>query len=152
MNFFFSPPPAVPHDLVIKHLKLAYGLAGDFQALAAERDQNFRIETGKASFLFKVCAADEGFALAQAQVQALQHIAFTDPTLPLPRATMSKSGGCISTLHHEGIDYPGLLLDWLPGDVLADQAETHLSEFGTLLPGWAAPCGVLPALRYSSAS
>jgi 4-aminobutyrate aminotransferase-like enzyme/Ser/Thr protein kinase RdoA (MazF antagonist) len=133
MHFTFTPPPSVPLDKIETHLKRAYGLSGILHPIAAERDQNFRLECGEATYLLKICAADEGFALAEAQALALQHIAETGPDLPVPRIINSKSGNAVTPLSHEDEEYPVLLLDWLPGNVMGVQSPHHLPELGNVL-------------------
>ncbi len=128
-----KPQPSVPLDDVILHARRAYGVEGEFHAISAERDQNFRIESGARNVLMKVCAAGEGFALAEAQTLALQHIAFTAPHLPVPRVVRSKAGGAVTALNHGDVDHPVLMLDWLSGDVLGDAAPAHFKHLGTLL-------------------
>jgi 4-aminobutyrate aminotransferase-like enzyme/Ser/Thr protein kinase RdoA (MazF antagonist) len=133
MSFTFSPPPAVPRDMIEEHLHRAYGLRGNLLAISAERDQNFRVSGPSGDLLLKVCAADEGFALAEAQVNALAHIAATAPDLPVPRVVPAQSGNLVTALPTERDAHPVILLQWLPGDVLGRDAEKHLAEIGALL-------------------
>ena len=129
-------PPAVPLHVLSQFARAAYGLEGQWSRLEGERDQNFRVtEAGGKTWVFKVCHPAEGEAIMAAQAGVLEHIALTDPSLPVPRLQRAVNGEQLSILDHEGEQFRIMLLSWLDGEMpgemlLADEAMT---ELGSLL-------------------
>ena len=129
-------PPALPLAVLQAHAADAYGIAGNWTPLEGERDLNYRIDgTARGSAVFKLCNPDEGDDVLRAQGEALEHIALTDPTLPVPRLLRGQDGALLTTLLHDGRRYPVMLLSWLPGRVLGQGALTAsaLHDLGRLL-------------------
>lgn len=129
-------PPALPLDVLQSFALEAYGLSGAWSALEGERDQNFRIKGADGrSAVFKVCHPAEGDPVLQCQAEALEHIAETDPSLPVPRLIRTRGGGMLGRLAHEGVVYPVMVLSWLPGRVLGagTLSRDSLFEFGQML-------------------
>ncbi len=129
-------PPDLPLDVLERFALAAYGLEGRWTRLDGERDQNFRVETAKgARFVFKVCHPAEGLDVLTAQAEALEHIAATDPSLPVPRLLRSKRGDLLPQLEHDRSDYPVMLLSWLEGGIVGDADLSRLAyrELGKLL-------------------
>lgn len=118
------PPPHLPLDVIRSFVTESFGLTGDWRPLDGERDQNHRLVTAAGSFVVKVCSPSEGVALAEAQAQALRHIAETAPGLPVPQVQVAKAGSTVPVLRHGGETYPVLVLSWLDGEVIA---ETELT-------------------------
>ncbi len=84
---------AVPVAAAAALLADAFGLAGRLQPLGGERDQNLRLDAGAAGrFTVKIAPPDEEPALADLQALGLEHVAATDPGLPVPRLVRSRRG------------------------------------------------------------
>lgn len=128
-------PPAVPLSTVQSFIRDAYGFEGEWSALDGERDQNFRLKMADRSVVVKLCHPDEGDAALVCQIEALDHIASTDPGLPVPRVIRTATGETLPRLSHSGRDFPVLVLSWLDGDVLGQRvlSEKAHVEFGKLL-------------------
>jgi 4-aminobutyrate aminotransferase-like enzyme/Ser/Thr protein kinase RdoA (MazF antagonist) len=103
-----------------------YGLAGAFEPLLSERDQNFRVTTPAGErFVFKISNARDEPGVVDMQVQALAYLAAQDPSLPLPRTLPARSGALIEThTTPAGARHPLRLVTYLPGTLLADAAHT----------------------------
>jgi 4-aminobutyrate aminotransferase-like enzyme/Ser/Thr protein kinase RdoA (MazF antagonist) len=129
-------PPSIPQRVLEDFAQRAYGLTGQWSRLEGERDQNFRVkQTGGHTWVFKVCHPDEGDAVLACQAEALQHIAIADESLPVPRLKRSLMAEALPRLHHEGRDYPVMLLSWLDGDVIGETALSPgaMRDMGKLL-------------------
>lgn len=111
-------PPAVPLETVRPFIRFAYGLEGEWTALEGERDQNFRLKMAGRSVVVKLCHPDEGDDALISQIGALDHIAFTDPTLPVPKVIRTRSGEVLPRLVYKDRDFPVMVLSWLEGEVL----------------------------------
>lgn len=129
-------PPALPLDVLQSFALEAYGVSGAWSALEGERDQNFRIKGADGrSVVFKVCHPAEGEPVLQCQAAALEHIAETDPSLPVPRLIRTRGGETLARLSHGADTYPVMVLSWLEGRVLggATLAADGLFGMGQLL-------------------
>ena len=77
-------------------LRQHFGRDGKLSLLTGERDSNFRLDAtdgaGGARCMFKVSHPDEDPVAADFQTQALQHIARTDPDLPVQRLLPALDG------------------------------------------------------------
>ncbi|MHC2297948.1 phosphotransferase [Rhizobium mongolense] len=73
--------------------KAHYGITGDAQKLAGEKDSNFllRAETG-AEFLLKVVNPGEDPAVTNMHTLALRHVAERDPGMPVQRVVATLAG------------------------------------------------------------
>ncbi|MGB5625878.1 MAG: aminotransferase class III-fold pyridoxal phosphate-dependent enzyme, partial [Woeseiaceae bacterium] len=93
IKFLDRNPPAHPAEEIRGFAARYYSLEGDFRQLQSERDQNFLVKTkDDARFVFKVANADESDDVIGFQLGALQHIARTAPSLPVPRVVQSDQG------------------------------------------------------------
>ena len=108
-------------DLVARH----YALRGEYHTLPSERDQNFLVEsTDGARRIVKIANIDEPVEVVDFQLGALQHIAHSDPSLPVPRVVAGRQGA----RYHE-VSFPGgdthclYVLDWLDGIPMADSSD-----------------------------
>ena len=126
-------PPDLPREVVADFAGKSHGIAGEWTQLEGERDQNFRVtRKDGTSIALKVCHPEEGEAILACQAAALEHIALTDPALPVPRLLRTLEGESLGWLPHEGRRYPVMALSWLegrvPGDAgLAPEALNHLA-------------------------
>ena len=74
-------------------LRQHFGRDGTLNLLTGERDSNFRLDGSDGSrCMFKVSHPDEDPVVADFQTQALQHIARTDPGLPVQRLLPALDG------------------------------------------------------------
>lgn len=129
-------PPAVPLDVLIAFAKSNYGLTGTWSKLSGERDQNFRVSDDQgAVWLFKLCNPREAAGIFEGQVLALEHIARTDASLPVPRVRHTKDGLLLAKFDHAGLDHCVIVLSYLPGSVLgaAPLTSERLYEVGQLV-------------------
>ena len=98
-----------------------WGIAGRAKALTGERDVNFHfVAADGREFVLKFANPVEDPAVTEMQIQALQHIARSDPALPVPRVVALPEGGFETPVVHEtgGIQRVRLLT-WLPGTNLS---------------------------------
>jgi hydroxylysine kinase len=72
-----------------------YGIPGEVSRLPAEQGDNFRLGTG---YVLRVAHPAQGDGVLRFQVRALQHLAQTDPGLPVPRVIPSLSGDAVTLL------------------------------------------------------
>ena len=129
-------PPGVPDEACQRLAADAYGLAGQWSRIEGERDQNHRVVADDGTqWVFKLCNPDEGDDILACQAAALEHIAATDPVLPVPRLRRTRDGQPLATLEADGRRYPVMLLSWLPGDVIGDRelAPETLFTMGRLI-------------------
>lgn len=129
-------PPALPLDVLQAFARDAYGLGGAWSVLEGERDQNWRVQAADGgSAVFKVCHPAEGDAVLQCQAEALEHIADSDPSLPVPRLIRTRDGAMLGRLANGADRYPVMVLSWLEGRVLGQQALSRgsLLELGQVL-------------------
>ena len=129
-------PPAVPVGVLREFARSTYGLVGEWSRLEGERDQNFKVTDAEGrSWVFKVCHPDEGEAIMSSQAEALEHIALTDPLLPVPRLRRSGDGAKLSTVLHHDTQYRVMVLSWLDGEMPGDVelSSAHQFELGSLL-------------------
>ncbi len=129
-------PPAVPLTVLGDFARTVYGLAGQWSRLEGERDQNLKVtEANGKAWVFKVCHPAEGEAIMAAQAGVLEHIALTDPALPVPRVRRSLNGEQLPCLEHGNTGFRIMLLSWLDGEMpggMELEAEA-LRDLGGLL-------------------
>lgn len=113
-----------------------FAVEGELQALGGERDLNFRIDTGGDAFIFKISNAADGEDVVGFQVDALQHIAARDPSLPVPRVLADRDGQLLRRITTSSGDSHILrLVSYLPG-IPVDDAPASLRTWratGTLM-------------------
>lgn len=80
-SVFDSPKPAFTDEEVVRIASDAFGITGQLRVLDSERDQNVRV----GEHVVKIANAAEHASALELQHDALEHLAATDPTLPLPR-------------------------------------------------------------------
>jgi len=109
-------PPSLPPDDLVRITRESFGVAGTAQPLRGERDQNLLIRTGSgAAFVLKVASPSEDPTMVDFQCAALEHIAATDPTLPVPRLVRTGDGERFVMVTIAGAALPMRLLTYLPG-------------------------------------
>ncbi len=122
IKFIDRDPPVCAVDEVSDIAARLYGLAGSFRALDSERDQNFLVEThGGRRFILKIANAAESSDVVDFQIRALQHIATTAPSLPIPRVVSSKQGLDSHVVRFlTGLDHIVYVLTYLDGALLSE--------------------------------
>lgn len=108
--------------------------------LPAERDRNFRVETGDGRrFVLKVAPAGDRRADLELRSALLDHIRERDPGLGVPAPVAAAAGSAIAEVEaRAGGEGPHLthLLTWLPGTPLADaspRSDALLEGIGRFL-------------------
>jgi 4-aminobutyrate aminotransferase-like enzyme len=137
MNVQQLVPPEIGPSTLEEFLRRNYGLTGEWTRLDGERDQNFHIrdESGR-DWTFKVCNDCEPADIFACQALALEHIAATDPSLPVPRLRRTASGELLPMLKGpDGRVHPVLLLSYLPGKLIGNRSltEDQLYSLGSTL-------------------
>ncbi len=130
--------PSLAAELVARRVREAYGIEGTLRPLAAEWDQNFRLDTDRdGSFVVKL--ANHGTATAELELQnaALEWLGRHWRRAAAPRVVPSSSGETISTLTgEEGARVRLRVLTHLPGVPLSSRpvyADALLERLGRLL-------------------
>ncbi len=115
-------PPQISAEEVREAARVHFGLAGTFQGLFSERDQNVDIcgENGD-RHIMRIANIDEDPAVIDFQLQALRHINQQDPSLPVPRVTPNIRGQELSRITFpDGEEHLVHVLNYLPGQPLED--------------------------------
>lgn len=86
-----APPVSVEEAAAL--VQQYYGLTGAIEAIAGERDRNFRlvIEDGR-GFVLKMAHPAEPAVVTNLQTEALLHLAAADASLPVPRVIRARDG------------------------------------------------------------
>ena len=129
-----SPPPAFELAAAQQILSENFGLTGSLTLLAAERDQNLRVDTPDGQrFLLKISNPADGLATIDMQTAALRHIEQADPGLPVMRTLPSTVGEpWVEVAGPDGRSYRVRLFTFLPGRAAPDSSLTSaaLHSFG----------------------
>lgn len=93
-----------------------WGIRGSARLLTGERDRNFRLvaEDGR-EYVLKFANPAEERAVTDLQVQALLHVARTDPGLAVPRMVPLPDGRIEAEVAHGAARARVRLLSWVPG-------------------------------------
>ncbi len=122
----FSPEQAVE---LVRDL---YGIEGEAELLASERDQNFRIDaTDGARYVFKIANLLEDSGFLEAQNKAMTHLA--DSIDLTPRVVAATSGEEMVTVAGENGEHLARLVSWREGIPLARlkrQTDGLLTDLG----------------------
>ncbi len=93
-----------------------YGIEGEFQTLAGERDLNYRIATADADYVFRIANEADDEDVVGFQVDALRHIRSRDPALPVPRVFADCDGAYLTRVTGQaGTSHLIRLVEYLPG-------------------------------------
>ena len=115
-------PPQISAEEVREAARVHFGLAGTFQGLFSERDQNLDIcgENGD-RHIMRIANIDEDPAVIDFQLQALRHINQQDPSLPVPKVKPNIRGQELSRITFpDGEEHLVHVLNYLPGQPLED--------------------------------
>ena len=137
MPVLTHPLPDVSAADAERILATHWELRGILRPLPGERERNFHVYTADGrEFVLKVASQLEDAAAIELQVMALEHIAKTEPGVPVPRVVPAKDGSRIVSEMVGNELHSARLLTWLPGEVLAE-ASPHspalLREIGETL-------------------
>ncbi len=103
-----------------------YGLDGEYRPLPSERDQNFLVESVDGSrHVVKIANIDESAEVVDFHLGALEHLAHSDPSLPVPRVATGQDGAdCYEVAFPGGDTHILFMLGWLPGVPMAESVDT----------------------------
>ncbi|MDP9139050.1 MAG: phosphotransferase, partial [Pseudomonadota bacterium] len=137
MKFLWIEKPTFTSDEVGNFITRHYGFQGALAALESERDQNFRVveASGRQSVL-KIANCHEAPDIVAYQVAALDHIARTDPRLPVPRVIRTSNGDPVVWMADgSGHRHAVHMLTWLDGDAVGECSRSgeQLRELGNIL-------------------
>ena len=119
VGFDSLQPPSVPLDVLKTFASKEYDLRGEWKTLTGERDQNFHVvDVNGGEWLFRLCNPHERTSLFECQVQALEHVAKTDSSLPVPRVRQTLEGQSLGILRNSNLDHCVIILSFLPGSVI----------------------------------
>lgn len=114
-----------------------FGIEGTGRALFGERDRNFHIAPAKGDgIILKIIDPTEDQDVIDLQISCLQHIAASDPTLPVPRVTFTRDGrGQALVKGPDGTSHIVYALSYLTGDLLEQMSpgEDLLNETGRMV-------------------
>src|SRR5579859_4874475 len=116
-----SDPPTFSDEAARQALRDCFGVTGSLTPLAAERDQNFRVDTAEGQrFLFKISNPADTRPILDMQTAALRHIEQVDAGLPVMRVFGSSPGEPWAEVPRpDGRPYPVRLFTFLPGRAVA---------------------------------
>ncbi|WP_264712955.1 phosphotransferase [Limobrevibacterium gyesilva] len=129
-----------------------WGLRASATLLTGERDRNFRLVAADgAEYVLKFANPAEDPAVTDLQIQALLHIAASDPGFPVPRIVKRPDGAAEALLpRDDGSVQRVRLLSWLPGVPLRQARRSAaqraacgraLARLGLALRGFTHPAG-----------
>lgn len=107
--------PRLGIDAVASAAGRLFGIHGRPSLLAEEREQVFSLVTPLATFVARVSCGDATLESTVIQNQALEAVAQSDPSLPVPRVLRSISGLAVEKLRDGRDEYQLRLLSYLPG-------------------------------------
>ena len=109
--------PCLSNEDVRVITKKYFGLTGKIFHLDSERDQNLLLKTKAGDqFVIKIANSAENPAIIDMQLKALEHIAVTDPGLPVPEVVISRNGMSIEQVQAQnGTRHHVRILTYLPG-------------------------------------
>jgi hydroxylysine kinase len=91
--------PGLEPGEVAALVRRLYGIKGDIQPLAGERDQNCRVETADGRrYVIKISNPSEPPSVVDFQIAALEHIARVSPQQPVPRVVRTLDGRTHGTI------------------------------------------------------
>ena len=120
-----AAPDLAPAEVqaLVAHL---YGMDVGVKALAGERDQNCALESSDgARYVFKISNPSEPVSLVDFQIAALEHIARTSPSQPVPRVVRTLDGRARDTVAlADGAQTTVRMLTYLEGVQIRETPRT----------------------------
>lgn len=144
-----AAPNLAPADVQALVARL-YGIDGGVKPLAGERDQNCAVETADGTrYVFKISNPSEPVPLVDFQIAALEHIAHTSPSQPVPRVVRTLDGRTRDTVMlSDGARTSVRMLTYLEGTQIRETPRTAaqrvamgrgLAELNIALQGFTHP-------------
>ena len=110
-----AAPPALTPEQAREIARERFGVDGEVRPLVSERDQNFAIDTGDGAWVIKISNAAEERGVVEMEVAAVEHVAGTDPGLPVPVARPALDGATVVEVTAGEATHLVRLLPHLPG-------------------------------------
>ncbi|MBA3041102.1 MAG: aminotransferase [Alphaproteobacteria bacterium] len=129
------PRPNVSAEQAAGILRDYYGLEGALKELGSQQDRNFRIDTGEAIYVLKICRAEYATIELAAQNAAMRHLATLADMPRIPEPMLAEGGEDILVLTIDDEDYQVRLLTYLDGEPLTQRkylAPQVVAELGAL--------------------
>lgn len=117
-----------------------YGLSGEFIELGSQQDRNFRLDTGEARYVLKICHADYATVELEAQNAALRYLREMDGAPRVPEIIPTVDGAEIVALSINDQDLQIRLLSYVEGQGLTRRRHlptATVAALGTLCAGLA---------------
>jgi len=145
-----TQPPGFSEEAAAAIAAEHWGVEATAGPLWSERDQNFRLRAVSGEqYVLKIANALESPEVIDFQARALEHIARTDPALPVPRAvpTRDREDYC-RVADEEGREHMVRLITWLDGQIVEESeadpgllrdAGRMLARLGLALRGFDHP-------------
>lgn len=111
--------PQVPVEVLATIAREHFGLDGRVSVLGGERDLNALVATHDGRFTVKIANPGETDDVLALQIDALRHIASTDPALPVPHVVDGRSGWAVEAFEHQDMPYRAWVVTHLDGRPLA---------------------------------
>ncbi|MHA7972037.1 aminotransferase [Rhizobium sp. CAU 1783] len=129
------PRPDVSEEQAAAVLKEHYGLEGTIKELGSQQDRNFRIDTGEARYVLKICRSEYATIELAAQNAAMRHLAAQPDMARIPQPVLASGGEDILFVTINDEDYQVRLLTYLEGEPLTRRkylAPSVVAELGAL--------------------
>jgi Ser/Thr protein kinase RdoA (MazF antagonist) len=111
-----TPAPCISEARAAAILSESFGIEGQLEALASERDTNFHVSSGNDEYVLKIANSAEDAGVTEFQNRALLHIAQVNPECPVPRVVNARNGDqMISISGDDGRVHKARVLSWLQG-------------------------------------
>jgi 4-aminobutyrate aminotransferase-like enzyme/Ser/Thr protein kinase RdoA (MazF antagonist) len=111
-----AAPPALTSEQARAVARERFGVDGDARPLVSERDQNFAVtDADGVGWVLKVSNAAEDRGVVEMEVAAIEHVARTDPGLPVPVARPAVDGARVAEVSAGDSTHLVRLIPLLPG-------------------------------------
>ncbi|MFJ4156377.1 aminotransferase [Pseudomonas sp. NPDC089752] len=127
------PSPSLSEAQAHALLQGHYDLAGSLSALGSQQDLNFRLDTGQARFVLKVCHGSYAQVELEAQHAALAYL--RERGLPVPAVRTAREGQDLLALDIDGQPLRARLLNYIEGQPLTRLKHMQprlMAELGAL--------------------
>ena len=117
MDLLETPAPNFAYEQVKDFIQGVYGVNGTLSPLDSERDQNLCLITSSGDqYVIKIANSAEDPEIIDMQIKAIEHLAMTDPTLPVPEVLYSRNGLALEQIQDEDSTVHAVrILTYLPG-------------------------------------
>jgi 4-aminobutyrate aminotransferase-like enzyme/Ser/Thr protein kinase RdoA (MazF antagonist) len=132
VNRIQLPRPEVSAEDASDILHIHYGLSGTLSELGSQQDRNYRIETGEARYVLKICRAEYAAVELEAQNAAIRHLKAKDNALRVPAVIPSLGGEDIVSLIVRDQSYRVRLLEYLDGQSLTGRKHLSIASISAL--------------------